>query len=135
MAFSIFIFLSLAFVKRYTELLAQVKVGNDHAHGRGHKVSDSVIVQILGISAGYLSVLVMALYIQNEDMMNLYAQPTAIWFAVPLLLFWISWVWLKASRGLMHDDPIVFAIKDKASIFVALLTTLVFVYAAIGPGM
>jgi len=135
LAFSIFIFLSLAFVKRYTELMAQVKIGNDHAHGRGYKVSDSLIVQILGTSAGYLSVLVMALYIQSEDMMNLYAQPTAIWFAIPLLLFWISWVWLKATRGLMHDDPIVFAIKDKASIFVAVLTTLVFIYAAIGPGM
>jgi len=135
LAFSIFIFLSLAFVKRYTELMAQVKIGNDHAHGRGYKVSDSLIVQILGTSAGYLSVLVMALYIQSEDMMNLYAQPTVIWFAIPLLLFWISWVWLKATRGLMHDDPIVFAIKDKASIFVAVLTTLVFIYAAIGPGM
>jgi 4-hydroxybenzoate polyprenyltransferase len=135
LAFSVFIFLSLAFVKRYTELMVQVKAGNNYTHGRGYEVSDSVLIQILGVSAGYLSVLVMALYMQSEDIMNLYVQPTAIWFAIPLLLFWISWVWLKATRGLMHDDPIVFAIKDKASIFVAVLTALVFLYAAKGLGV
>ena len=132
LAFSVFIFLSLAFVKRYTELMIQAKAGNDQTHGRDYEVSDSVLLQILGISAGYLSVLIMALYMQSEDVMNLYAQPVAIWFAIPLLLFWISWVWLKATRGLMNDDPIVFAIRDKASIFVAVLTALVFLYAAKG---
>jgi hypothetical protein len=66
--------------------------------------------------------------------MTLYALPTAIWFAIPLLLFWISWVWLKANRGEMHDDPIVFAFKDKASLVVAGLAAAIFVFAVNGLG-
>jgi len=133
-AFSVFIFLSLAFVKRYAELMVQVRAGNNHTPGRGYEVSDASLLQTLGVSAGYLSVLVIALYMRSEDVITLYAQPTAIWFAIPLFLFWISWVWLKAARGEMHDDPIVFAIKDKASLVVAGLTTVIFVFAANGLG-
>jgi len=62
----------------------------------------------------------------------MYAQPLAIWLLIPILLFWVSWVWLKSSRGEMHDDPIVFAAKDKTSLSVAAITALVFIYAAIG---
>lgn len=132
MAFSVFIFLSLALVKRYAELMVQADAGNSHAHGRGYKVSDASLLQTLGVSSGYVSVLVMALYMRSEDVTRLYTIPTVIWLAVPLLLFWISWVWLKANRGEMHDDPIIFAIKDKASLVVAGLTASVFVYAANG---
>jgi hypothetical protein len=62
----------------------------------------------------------------------LYAQPLAIWLVLPILLFWVSWVWLKAERGEMHDDPIVFAASDKASLVVTVLTVVVFIYAATG---
>lgn len=134
LAFSVFIFLSLALVKRYAELRVQEKAGNNQAHGRGYEVSDAPLLQTLGVSAGYLSVLIIALYMRSEDVMALYAQPAVIWFAIPLLLFWISWVWLKAARGEMHDDPIVFAIKDKASLVVAGLTVVVFVFATYGLG-
>ena len=64
--------------------------------------------------------------------MSLYAQPLAIWLLIPILLFWVSWVWLKSSRGEMHDDPIIFAAKDKTSLLVAAITAFVFIYAAIG---
>ena len=114
--------------------MVQVRAGNNHTPGRGYEVSDASLLQTLGVSAGYLSVLVIALYMRSEDVITLYAQPTAIWFAIPLFLFWISWVWLKAARGEMHDDPIVFAIKDKASLVVAGLTTVIFVFAANGLG-
>jgi len=134
LAFSVFIFLSLAFVKRYAELQVQAQAGNGHAHGRGYAVSDAPLVQTLGIAAGYSAVLVLALYLHSETVTALYAQPVLIWFAVPLLLFWISWVWLKAHRGEMHDDPIVFAIKDKASLVVAGLTAAAFVIATKGIG-
>ena len=87
------------------------------------------------MSSGYISALVIALYMRSEDVGSLYAQPIAIWFVLPILLFWVSWVWLKASRGKMHDDPIVFAVKDKASLLVAALTGVVFVYAATGIGI
>lgn len=134
LAFSIFIFLSLAFVKRYAELQVQVQAGNSHAHGRGYTVSDAPLVQTLGIAAGYAAVLVLAFYLNGEAVIRLYAQPELIWFVVFLMLFWISWVWMKAHRGEMHDDPIVFAIKDKASLAVAVLIAIALLLATKGLG-
>ena len=131
-AFSVFIFLSLAFVKRYAELLVQIQAGNNHAHGRGYLVTDAPLLQTLGIAAGYSSVLVLALYLNDETVSALYVQPLWIWITIPLLLFSISWVWLKANRGEMHDDPIVFAVKDKSSLIVACLIVIVCVCAAVG---
>lgn len=132
LAFSIFIFLSLALVKRYAELLVQAREGKNSAHGRGYLVTDAPLLQALGGSSGYISTLVIALYLRSEDVMSMYAQPLAIWLLIPILLFWISWVWLKSSRGEMHDDPIVFAAKDRTSLSVAVITAFVFLYAAIG---
>jgi 4-hydroxybenzoate polyprenyltransferase/phosphoserine phosphatase len=132
LAFSIFIFLSLALVKRYAELLVQSREGKNSALGRGYLVTDAPLLQALGVSSGYISALVIALYLRSENVMSLYAQPLAIWLLIPILLFWVSWVWLKSSRGEMHDDPIVFAAKDKASLSVAVITAFVFIYAAIG---
>jgi 4-hydroxybenzoate polyprenyltransferase len=132
LAFSIFIFFSLALVKRYAELLVQSSEGKNSARGRGYLVTDAPLLQALGVSSGYISTLVIALYLRSENVMSLYAQPLAIWLLIPILLFWVSWVWLKTSRGEMHDDPIVFAAKDKTSLSVALVTAIVFVYAAIG---
>jgi len=132
LAFSIFIFLSLALIKRYAELIVQSQKGKTDIHGRGYLVSDASLLQILGVSSGYISTLVIALYLRSEDVVSLYSQPLAIWFLIPILLFWISWVWLKSSRGEMHDDPIVFAVKDKTSILVAAITAIVLIYAATG---
>ena len=131
-AFSIFIFLSLAILKRYTELLVQSREGKNSAHGRGYLVTDAPLLQALGVSSGYISVLVIALYMRSENVISLYAQPLAIWLLIPILLFWVSWIWLKSSRGEMHDDPIVFAAKDRTSLSVAVITAFVFLYAAIG---
>lgn len=134
LAFSVFIFLSLAFVKRYAELQVQAQAGNKYAHGRGYVVTDAPLLQNLSISAGYGAVLVLALYLHGETVVRLYAQPELIWFAVPLMLFWVSWVCLKAHRGEMHDDPIVFAIKDKTSLTVAALIAVSFLLAVRGIG-
>lgn len=134
LAFSVFIFLSLAFVKRYAELLVQAQAGQSHSHGRGYTVADAPLVQTLGIAAGYAAVLVLALYIHGETVITLYAQPELIWFAVPLMLFWVSWVWMHAHRGQMHDDPIVFAMKDRSSLTVAVLLTVSFLLAINGIG-
>ncbi|MDC0347759.1 UbiA family prenyltransferase [Gammaproteobacteria bacterium] len=131
-AFSIFIFLSLAFVKRYAELLVQLNEGKNSAHGRGYLVSDAPLLMALGVSSGYISALVIALYLSNEKVLSLYSNPLVIWLLIPILLFWVSWVWLKSSRGEMHDDPIVFAAKDKTSLIVAVVTAIVFLFAAIG---
>lgn len=130
LAFSIFIFLSLAFIKRYTELQIHSDIGNNHAHGRGYLISDAPLVQNLGVTSGYAAIVVLALYLHSDTVTQLYAYPEIIWMIVPLMLFWISWVWLKAHRAEMHDDPIVFAIKDRVSLVVAGLFLLLFFIAS-----
>ena len=116
LTFSAFTFLSLAFVKRYAELEVQSRHGRERAHGRGYLTSDASLVQSLGIVAGFASALVLALYLNSDAVVRLYHTPELIWCAVPVHLFWISWVWLKAHRGQMHDDPLLFALRDKASL-------------------
>ena len=74
--------------------------------------------------------MVLALYLNSDNVVRLYENPEFIWLAVPLILFWISWMWLQVHRGKMHDDPIVFAIKDKVSIFVGLFFILIFIIAS-----
>ena len=116
LSFSMFIFLSLALVKRFSEIKS---IQNSELplklSGRGYYIDDLELVSSMGISAGYISVLVLALYIQDISITNLYHRPEFIWLACPLLLFWISRIWLIAHRGKMHDDPVFFAAKDRAS--------------------
>nr|WP_315429379.1 UbiA family prenyltransferase [uncultured Albidiferax sp.] len=121
LAFCMFIFLSLAFVKRYTELYdAREKGHQKKAPGRGYVASDFELLASLGGSAGYLSVLVLALYINDTLAQALYKHPQWLWAACPLLLFWLSRVWIIAHRGEMHDDPIVFALRDHTSRWVGI---------------
>lgn len=131
LAFCMFIFLSLAFVKRYTELYeARGNGQTDKAAGRGYYPADFELLASLGGSSGYLAVLVLALYINESSSGSLYRSPQWMWLACPLLLFWISRVWLIAHRGQMHDDPIVFALRDKVSLLVGVLFVIVFIAAA-----
>lgn len=129
LAFSVFLFLSLAVVKRYAELSTMVRNGEARASGRGYFVSDLQLLQSLGVAAGYLSVLVLALYINSPESRNLYRHAELIWLLCPLLLFWVSRVWLKTHRGEMHEDPVVFALKDHPSRALAVLCALI-VWAA-----
>jgi len=130
LAFSMFIFLSLALVKRYAELLSMKKRGLTQSRGRGYVASDLELVSSLGSASGYLSVLVLAMYIQDPNTAHLYRHPQLIWLACPLLLYWISRTWILAHRGHMHDDPIIFAVRDRVSLVVIGLCGLVF-WAAI----
>jgi 4-hydroxybenzoate polyprenyltransferase/phosphoserine phosphatase len=116
LAFSVFLFLSLAFVKRYAELQVQVLHGKKKAHGRGYYTTDAPLIQMLGVSAGYAALVVLALYLNSDAVVMLYRTPEIVWGAVPVMLFWVSWMWMQAHRGQMHDDPLVFAVKDKASL-------------------
>lgn len=116
LAFCMFIFLSLAFVKRYTELHdARQKGISEKSSGRGYYPADFELLASLGGASGYLSVLVLALYINEAASATLYRSPEWMWAACPLLLFWLSRVWLLAHRGQMHDDPIIFALRDGVS--------------------
>ncbi len=125
LAFSMFLFLSLALVKRYAELVGGLERDKESIAGRDYRVSDLVILTSLGASSGYLSVLVLALYINREDASTLYAHPQLIWALCPLLLYWLSRVWVIAGRGKMHDDPLVFALRDGASRWVAIAAGIV----------
>lgn len=121
LAFSMFMFLSLALVKRYAELHSMQTRGIAKTRGRGYVSDDLPLISSLGSASGYLAVLVLALYIQDKNTMMLYRHPQLIWLGCPLLLYWISRTWLIAHRGLMHDDPIVFAARDKVSLAVVAL--------------
>jgi 4-hydroxybenzoate polyprenyltransferase/phosphoserine phosphatase len=115
LAFSMFLFLSLAMIKRHAELDTLLKQGDNRSTGRGYTVDDLPLVQSLGGASGYLAVLVLALYINSTASELLYRHPPVLWLLCPLLLYWISRAWLIAHRGNMHDDPVVFAITDRTS--------------------
>jgi 4-hydroxybenzoate polyprenyltransferase len=124
LAFSMFLFFSLALIKRYAELriikASSKEIENrDPMHGRKYVVEDMPILQIMGLGSGLLAVLVFALYINSSEIKILYEVPEILWFALPVLLFWISRMWLLANRGLMHEDPVIFALKDRTSLILA----------------
>lgn len=127
LAFSMFIFLSLALIKRYAELFDAREAGNTgKSRGRGYYPSDLPMLASLGAASGYLAVMILALYIYDQSTVALYRHPEVIWLACPLLLVWITRAWMLAHRGEMHDDPVVFAVRDPASLVIGLLFGLVF---------
>lgn len=115
LAFSTFLFLSLAIAKRHAELTVLLHHGTEKSRGRGYHASDLAALLSLGAAAGYMAVLVLALYINSDEVRELYSRPEVIWLLCPLLLYWVSRVWLGAHRGKLHDDPVVFALKDPIS--------------------
>jgi len=121
LTFSMFIFLSLAMLKRYTELQMTLANGKLKPSGRGYHVEDLGLVQALGTAAGLVSVLVLCLYINTPESQALYGHPLFLWMLCPVLLYWICRAWLLAHRGEMHDDPVVFAVKDPGSVITMLV--------------
>lgn len=126
--FSMFFLLSLAFAKRHGEIRTQLAgegAGNSPSK-RNYAPQDLDMVRQFGVTSGYISVLVLALYVNGREVMAMYRHPDLIWLTCPLVLFWISRVWFLANRGKLHEDPIVFATEDKISYLtgLALLLTL-----------
>ncbi len=115
LAFSMFLFLSLALLKRYAELLVVLGEGKASASGRDYGTDDLPMLQSLGASSGYAAVLVLALYINNPASVAHYSEPEMLWFLCPLFMYWISRAWMKTHRGQMHDDPVVYAVTDRVS--------------------
>lgn len=132
MAFSVFIFVSLAYLKRYIEVSA-LEEEKKSAAGRGYSVSDRETMFGLGIANTTAAVLVLALYINSEEVAGLYASPQVLWLLCFLLLYWTNRTWVGARRGKIADDPVVFAIKDKVSRFVGLCFLLVVLFAKFVP--
>lgn len=115
LAFSMFLFLSLAYMKRYAELNVMQLSGSENAVGRGYRMSDQQSLLSMGTASGYLSVLVLALYINSQEVTRLYDRPLVLWLICPLLLYWITRMWFRAQRGEIDDDPLVAAIRDPFS--------------------
>jgi 4-hydroxybenzoate polyprenyltransferase/phosphoserine phosphatase len=129
LAFSMFIFLSLAMVKRYSEMLIVLQQQKEGAAGRGYLVQDLPVLMSVGTSSGLVAVLVFALYINNPETRSIYVQPLWLWLVPPLLLYWVSRVWMKAHRGEVDDDPVVFAIKDWQSLVIVTMAAVFFALA------
>jgi 4-hydroxybenzoate polyprenyltransferase/phosphoserine phosphatase len=121
--FSMFIFLSLALVKRYVEVkAARISSPEKSIAGRGYQPGDLEMIASLGASSGYLAALVLALYVDSQQVTMLYAHPNLLLLICPLLLYWVSRVWLLAHRGQMNNDPVLFAVKDPVSYVIGGLT-------------
>jgi 4-hydroxybenzoate polyprenyltransferase/phosphoserine phosphatase len=124
-SFSIFFFLSLAFVKRFAELESLRERGGVSPSGRSYHVADIEQLRSFGTASGYASVVVFTLYISNLDAAELYQHTNRLWLLVPILLLWISRLWLQASRGQLDEDPVVYAVTDKRSLLLGLLVVIV----------
>jgi len=131
LAFSIFTFLSLSLVKRYSELRLMQREGKQEAVGRGYHVGDLTILSAAGIASGYLATLVLALYVNSPEVLLLYRTPEAIWLLCCLLLYWVSRMWMITHRGDMHDDPIVFALTDGPSLVIGALAVAIVIGATL----
>lgn len=122
LAFSIFLFLCLALVKRFSEIALRADAGLDDTPNRDYRANDLPIVGGLAAASGYNAVIVFALYLSSDAVKALYAHPTVLWASVPLLIYWISRVLLLMQRRQMPDDPVVFALRDRVSWLIAALT-------------
>lgn len=129
LAFSMFIFFSLALAKRVAELVNLEREGKVFPVGRNYTVADIPVLQSMGIVSGFLSVLVVALYINGEKVEKVYHQPMLLWLACPILMYWIGRLWLISARGYMHEDPIVFVMRDGISRVTVLLVVAVIALA------
>ena len=129
LTFSMFIFLSLAFMKRFQEIETVREQNGHELKGRGYTAHDRKSVVTLGIISGVAAVIVLGLYVNSEQVVKLYAHPKLLLLACPLLLTWICRVWYLTYRGDMHDDPTAFAFKDWASYLIGALTLAVMWFA------
>jgi len=115
-AFAIFIFLSLAMVKRFSELQNVRSAGAQLSNGRGYLLNDIEQIRSFGTSSAFASVVVLSVYIGQPDVLSLYHHHDRMWLMAPLLILWLCRVWLLASRGELDEDPVVFALTDPMSL-------------------
>jgi len=117
-AFSVFIFISLACIKRYTELFSITNRNTEQISGRGYLVDDINLIKTIGVNSGLISILVFMLYVNSKEVLALYKHPLYLYIVAFLFLYWIIRMWFIAVRGKMTDDPIVFTLRDKVGLFI-----------------
>jgi 4-hydroxybenzoate polyprenyltransferase len=129
--FAIFLFLSLALVKRLSELREMKDQPNaDHTYReRGYRVEDLPLLMAFGTASGYLSAFVFTMYLNSDRVAQLYSRPELLWLFCPLLLYWITRIWMLAWRGQMQDDPLAFAARDSHTYVVGALSVAIILFA------
>lgn len=132
LAFTIFLFLGLAFLKRCSELVRIQALGRKHMGSRGYGVVDLPILQMFGVASAFVAIVVFALYVNSTVAVAQYAWPGALWGVAPCLLLWLCRLWLATARGEMHDDPIVYSMKDWVSWMVGACVLAVYAVATVG---
>ena len=130
LAFSAFFFLSLAFVKRYLELRRAESDGNAAPERRAYTIDDIGLVESMGIVCGFISIVVLCLFISGSDTSRLYSTPGLLWLACPVMFYWISRIWFLARRGQIDEDPVLFATRDSRSYLVGLALLAIIAAAA-----
>ncbi|WP_179119207.1 UbiA family prenyltransferase [Massilia sp. KIM] len=121
LAFSFFIFLSLALLKRHSELFNLHRQGKEKTRGRGYTTADKTPIGIMGINTAFVSVLIFMLYFNSENVLNLYRTPEWLAGILPLLVFWLGRLWVLSFRGQVNEDPVLYVSKDKVSLLVIAL--------------
>ena len=129
LAFSMFLFASLALIKRYIELATRLDRDLPDAINRNYKQGDMQIVAALAGAAGFNAVTVFALYISSDTVHSLYRHPRFLWLVCPILMYWLSRMLMLAHRRQVHDDPIVFALRDRISIVASLVIAVIMFFA------
>jgi 4-hydroxybenzoate polyprenyltransferase len=130
LAFSMFVFISLAYLKRYIEIGA---LADGKAQGRGYIKEDAETIFALGIANATAATVVLAFYISSAEVKTLYREPGVLWLLCLLMLYWSNRIWIGAKRGKINDDPVVFALKDRISRYVFLAMIAVVLAARILP--
>jgi 4-hydroxybenzoate polyprenyltransferase len=130
-SFSVFLFFSLAMVKRFSELENLRASGIEKSHGRGYLVSDLEQVRSFGTSSAYAAVVVFSLYISRPDVDALYRHSGRLWLIVPFMLYWLNRIWLLASRGELDEDPVIFALRDPTSLAVGACIGILAIFATV----
>lgn len=129
LAFSVFIFLSLALVKRCVELVSFSDEGKKATHGKDYRVSDLDVLWPMGVSASLAAVVVFGLFINAPETQARYETPQLLWLIEIALIYWVGRLWIKTSRGEMHDDPVIYAMRDRSSLFIFLVIFIIMMVA------
>jgi 4-hydroxybenzoate polyprenyltransferase/phosphoglycolate phosphatase-like HAD superfamily hydrolase len=129
--FSVFLFLSLAMVKRFSEMQNLRTAGTAPSNGRGYLTADIEQLRAFGTSAAYAAVVVFSFYISSLAGSKLYQHPQRLWLITPLMIFWLSRVWLLASRGELDEDPVIFAVTDKPSLMIGVAVVAIALFAVL----
>ncbi|WP_075288791.1 UbiA family prenyltransferase [Pararhizobium arenae] len=132
LSFSIFFFLSLALVKRYVELHDYEGGDGQQVPGRGYMADDYEMVGQAGVASAFTAALVLALYIHSKEMMEMYTEPWALWPLCPLILYMLLRIWMLARRGMLHEDPVVFIMRDWRSLVTMSIGATLVVFGALG---